>query len=157
MLTTTPTVVVGVDGTEAGKEALRVGLSEATLRGCAVEVVTCWQPTTWYGSVTGELPEDVLKRAQDAQEEAVSTVLAQTSDRPVISRRVIEGPAGPTLVSLSKGAAFLIVGTHHKNVVERSVLGSVSEHCIRHAPCPVIVVPVGDREPAVGEYLTETV
>ena len=35
-------VVVGVDGTEAGKEALRVGLSEATLRGCAVEVVTCW-------------------------------------------------------------------------------------------------------------------
>lgn len=145
MLTPRPTVVVGVDGTSAGREALRVGLHEATLRQCAVEVVTCWQPDTWYGSTMGEQPDDIQKRAQLAQEETVTAVLADTTDRPVLSRRLIQGPAGPALAKLSNGAEFLVVGTHQKNVVERSVLGSVSEHCVRHARCPVIVVPDGSR------------
>ena len=145
MLTSRPTVVVGVDGTSAGKEALRVGLRQATLRGCAVEVVTCWQPASWYGAVAAESPAAIQRRAQLAQEEAVSLALAETADRPVVSRRVIEGPAGPTLAKLSRDAEFLVVGTHHRNVVERSVLGSVSEHCIRHSHCPVIVVPADER------------
>lgn len=148
MLTSRPTVVVGVDGTSAGREALRVGLREATLRQCAVEVVTCWQPSTWYSSTTGEEPEDIQKRAQLAQEETVTSVLADTTDRPVLSRRLIQGPAGPALAKLSNGAEFLVVGTHQKNVVERSVLGSVSEHCVRHARCPVIVVPDAAGVPA---------
>jgi nucleotide-binding universal stress UspA family protein len=146
MLTTRPTVVVGVDGTSAGKEALRVGLREANLRRCAVEVVTCWQSATWYDEVAHELPDDALHRAQQAQEEAVSGALSETEDRPMLSRRVIQAPPGPTLVRLSRGAEFLVVGTHHKGILERSVLGSVSEHCIRHSHCPVIVVPPAEHE-----------
>jgi nucleotide-binding universal stress UspA family protein len=141
MLTTRPTVVVGVDGSSAGKDALRVGLREASLRSCAVEVVTCWQPAVGYEAGLGEPPDDVLRLAQQAQEDAVTQALAETDARPVVSRRVIQGPAGPTLVRLSRGAEFLVVGTHHKGIMERSVLGSVSEHCVRHAHCPVIVVP----------------
>jgi nucleotide-binding universal stress UspA family protein len=150
MLVTKPTVVVGVDGTSVGTEALRVGLREATLRGCAVEVVTCWHPDRWYRDATGETPDEVQRRAQLAQEEALKQVLGQTEDRPVLSRRVIEGPAGATLVKLSKTASFLVVGTHQKSVVERSVLGSVSEHCVRHSRCPVIVVPAAQSTLAVA-------
>jgi nucleotide-binding universal stress UspA family protein len=150
MLTTRPTVVVGVDGTSAGKDALRVGLREASLRRCAVEVVTCWQPATWYDTAALEQPEDALRRAQQAQEDAVTTALAETDDRPVLSRRVIQAAPGPTLVKLSRGADFLVVGTHHKGIVERTVLGSVSEHCVRHSHCPVIVVPAPEQELAVA-------
>ena len=151
MLTTKPTVVVGVDGTDAGREALRVGLREASLRGCAVEVVTCWQPATWYGDPIAETPDETRERAMAAQEETVTAVLSESSYRPVLSRRVIQGPAGPSLAKLSRQAEFLVVGTHQKNVVQRSVLGSVSEHCVRHAKCPVIVVPSGEKSPALGE------
>lgn len=151
MLTSRPTVVVGVDGTDAGVEALRVGLREASLRNCAVEVVTCWQPDTWYGTAIGADPDDSLARARVAQEETVTTVLSDTTDRPMLSRRVIQGPAGPTLTRLAHNAEFLVVGTHHKNVVERSVLGSVSEHCVRHARCPVIVVPATESALVASE------
>ena len=85
MLTSRPTVVVGVDGTDAGVEALRVGLREASLRNCAVEVVTCWQPDTWYGTAIGADPDDSLARARVAQEDDAASAPAVISF-PVIDR-----------------------------------------------------------------------
>jgi nucleotide-binding universal stress UspA family protein len=146
MLSTKPTVVVGVDGTPEGEAALRVALREAALRGCAVEVVTCWQPLSWDNEGIDGLTADVVEEAQSAQDRTVTAVLAISPDRPVVSRRVVEGAAGPSLVGVARGAEFLVVGTHRKNFLKRSVLGSVSEHCIRHATCPVIVVPPPEEQ-----------
>jgi nucleotide-binding universal stress UspA family protein len=37
-------------------------------------------------------------------------------------------------------ADMVLVGSHGRGVVGRFLLGSVSEHVVRHAPCPVLVV-----------------
>jgi nucleotide-binding universal stress UspA family protein len=135
-------IVVGLDGTPAGRAALRFAMREAALRGSPLEVVTVWQWNAAYHSSLGEQPADVRGRAQESQEAAISTALAAVATAPpVISRHVLEGEAGPALLDVAKAADYLVVGTEHKSAVTRAILGSVSQYCVRHATCPVMVVP----------------
>jgi nucleotide-binding universal stress UspA family protein len=134
-------IVVGVDGTSAGQAALAFAMREAAVRGSALEVVTTWQWNPAYYPSLGDEPADVRRRAQEVQYDAISAALACTTAPPVISRRVVEGEAGPVLVDVAHDADYLAVGTEHKNALSRVILGSVSLYCMRHAVCPVVVVP----------------
>jgi hypothetical protein len=40
---------------------------------------------------------------------------------------------------------MLVVGSSHKGMAARRLLGSVSEYCLRHARVPVVVVPDPSR------------
>jgi nucleotide-binding universal stress UspA family protein len=42
--------------------------------------------------------------------------------------------------SVAEAADLIVVGTHGRGRVGRLVLGSVSDHVVRHAPCPVLIV-----------------
>lgn len=55
---------------------------------------------------------------------------------------VWEGEPGPAIVdaAVSEAADLVVVGTHGRSRVGRLVLGSVSDHVVRHAPCPVLIV-----------------
>jgi nucleotide-binding universal stress UspA family protein len=44
------------------------------------------------------------------------------------------------------GIDLIVVGTHGRTGVSRALLGSVAEAVVRHAPCPVLCVPRGERE-----------
>lgn len=41
-----------------------------------------------------------------------------------------------------RAADLLVLGSHGHSRVRHTVLGSVSEDCIRKASCPVVVIPV---------------
>ncbi|HXG27175.1 MAG TPA: universal stress protein [Candidatus Binatia bacterium] len=55
---------------------------------------------------------------------------------------VWEGEPGPSIVEAAEaeGADLVVVGSHGRNRVERFVLGSVSDHVVRNAHCPVLIV-----------------
>lgn len=55
---------------------------------------------------------------------------------------VWEGEPGPAIIEAAEAerADLLVVGTRGRSRVERMVLGSVSDHVVRHAPCPVLIV-----------------
>ena len=55
---------------------------------------------------------------------------------------LLEGDPKTTLVEVAaqEGADCLVVGSHGTSGLERALLGSVLEYCVRHAPCPVLVV-----------------
>jgi nucleotide-binding universal stress UspA family protein len=59
---------------------------------------------------------------------------------------VVEGHAAPVLVEASTGADLLALGTRGHGAAAGILLGSVSEHCVTHAHCPVLVI--GERPPA---------
>jgi nucleotide-binding universal stress UspA family protein len=52
-------------------------------------------------------------------------------------------------------ADLIVMGTHGRTGLSRLLVGSVAEGVLRHAPCPVVVVPyaillAASREPAVS-------
>ncbi len=53
-----------------------------------------------------------------------------------------DGPAGESIVDVAEAEAadLIVVGTHDRGAVGRLFLGSVSDHVVRHARCPVMVV-----------------
>ena len=57
----------------------------------------------------------------------------------VIDGRVVEGDPATVLESASDGAALLVVAQRGHGELVGLLLGSVSEHCVTHAHCPVLV------------------
>lgn len=55
---------------------------------------------------------------------------------------VWEGDPGEAIVdaATAEHASLIVLGSHGRRGVERSFFGSVSDHVVRHAPCPVVVV-----------------
>jgi len=58
-----------------------------------------------------------------------------------IDQELPHGPPGPTLVERSADAHLLVVGGHGYHKAGVLVMSSVTSYCLRHARCPVVVVP----------------
>ena len=64
-----------------------------------------------------------------------------------VSFLVWTGDPGESIVSAAEaeGADLVVVGTHGRGTIGRLLLGSVSDHVVRNAPCPVLVVRPASR------------
>jgi nucleotide-binding universal stress UspA family protein len=62
---------------------------------------------------------------------------------------VTEGTAPAEILRAADAlrVGLIVMGTHGRTGFERFVLGSVTEHVVRKAPCPVLAVPPGDAPP----------
>jgi nucleotide-binding universal stress UspA family protein len=143
-------IVVGVDGSEASREAIRWAAEEARLRSTSLVAVYAWsfippQPIGDPGMLAvpvGDLPgqldaeKDAARAALDA---AVDEVLGGEQGVEV-ERKLAEGDAGDVLVAESADAELLVVGSHGRSGFKAAILGSVSRHVVAHASCPVVVV-----------------
>jgi nucleotide-binding universal stress UspA family protein len=61
-------------------------------------------------------------------------------DAVKIDAKVIEGPAARTLIDASQKASTLVVGSRGLGGFVGLLLGSVSQQCVTHAHCPVVVI-----------------
>lgn len=137
-------IVVGVDGSEAGVEALRFALGEAQLRGAELKVVSAWHvPPAAYESgwapVTFDI-DDFEHPAQLAAGASLEQAGAAATDVSVTTV-VRQGQAADILIAEAKGADLLVVGSRGFGGFRGLLLGSVSAQCAHHAPCPVVIVP----------------
>lgn len=130
-------VVVGVDGSPSSREALRWATRYAELTGAELLAVIAWH-----------LPEIYAYTGRDYEEDArrqLETLLMEVlGPEPVVrvTPRVVEGRAAGVLIEESKHAAVLVIGTRGRGGFEGMLLGSVSRHCVEHAACAVVVVPL---------------
>lgn len=135
-------IVVGVDDTPASIEALQWAVTEAARRGAEVEAVGVWEVLTV--SVPGVVAPVVTDEGQAADRFATLLAALDTIDQEAlgvtVTPRVEEGAVGPTLVHVASDADLLVVGSRGLGTV-RGLLGSVSQYVLRHAPCPVVVLP----------------
>jgi nucleotide-binding universal stress UspA family protein len=142
MTTHTPLVVVGVDGSECAREALRVAVDEARYRGATLHVVAAWSvPVLMYagGYMAGVDPTTFEHAAELEAADAVKDAHTLAPDLEVVGD-VSNGSAALVLIDAAEHADLLVVGSRGLGGFERLLLGSVSQQVATHAPCPVLVV-----------------
>ncbi|MGB6453275.1 MAG: universal stress protein [Streptosporangiaceae bacterium] len=146
-------IIVGVDGSPSSKAALAWAVRQAEQTDATVEAVIAWHYPVMVGGVPFA-PIGVLDTADYG--EFAANVLSDTvseivdPDGPVkVSSAVREGNAAQVLLDLSDGADLLVVGSRGHGGFTEALLGSVSQACVHHARCPVVII----REPALAHTL----
>ncbi len=138
-------IVVGSDGSKGSRIALARAVEEARAHGLPLHIVRAWtitsapRPESWrpgYVPSSEEFAEAV--RAELAAD--CSTVVAGVADVK-ISWHVVRGQSAQHLIEASKDASMLVVGARGRGGFAGLVLGSTTDQVIRHAHCPVLVVP----------------
>jgi nucleotide-binding universal stress UspA family protein len=133
-------IVCGVDGSAAGQRAVEWAFDEAGRRGCRLRAVTVW---SWDGpdyGTTINSAEQARKRAVDVQDTVLTTVVGDRQE-PVVERQILEGRPSEQLCHAAFDAELIVLGSHGHGAIHDALVGSVSLHVIRHAPCPVVVLP----------------
>ena len=137
-------VVVGVDGSEASGDALGWAMAEAARRHAHLGVVIAYHHHQLESPIgpPGAVDHDSVRKASEAlADEMVEHAMAAAVPRPdSVEVTAVRAGAGHALVDAAGDADLLVVGSRGRSNVRSVLLGSVSRHCVHHAPCPVAVV-----------------
>jgi nucleotide-binding universal stress UspA family protein len=133
-------IVVGVDGSPQSERALRWADQQARLTGSELHAVIAWHLPTSYGYAA---VYDDADWAGDARETLDRTIKEALGEDDGVYRHVREGHPAAVLVEAAKAADLLVVGSRGHGGFAGLLLGSVSQHVVAHAACPVVVVPPG--------------
>lgn len=129
-------VAVGVDASAPSRTALALAAAEARLRGTELIVVHAvyWDPL----GVELLTPDEA--ELQEWGRRLLDGMLAEADLDVPVRPVVLAGHPAEVLVRCAEEAELLVVGSQGRGAVSGLALGSVSDHCARHAPCPVLVV-----------------
>jgi nucleotide-binding universal stress UspA family protein len=141
-----PRIVAGVDGSPSSLSALRWAIRQAGLTGADVDAVIAWDypnlaASGGYGMAVAEIEPsyDFREIAEKTVTDAIGSTLSPASDVRVHAR-VIEGNPVQALLDASAGADLLVVGSRGHGGFTEALLGSVSQHLVQHALCPVVII-----------------
>jgi len=140
-------VVVGVDGSPASRAALRWAVEQGAVTVEAV-LASVREPAFVPATSMGVYPyahNPVLEHRHPERvlHEAVVEATADLPDAPEVAEIVVAGDPGAALVQASHRADLLVIGAKGRNTLVDVFPGSVAAHCVRHAACPVVVIPPG--------------
>lgn len=140
-------ILLCTDGSELALEALRAGLE--LLGSDDAEVVTVLAPldptlVSGTGFAGGMLSPEAFEAQTREEQDGARRLVAETCRAlglPEDAGRVLAGAAGPAICdhAAETGARAIVIGTRGRGGIARALLGSVSDHVVRNAPCPVLV------------------
>jgi nucleotide-binding universal stress UspA family protein len=148
------TIIIATDGSDTAKEAGSRGLSllRPVDKVLVVSVADLADPdlaqdATGHAAAT-MTPDEVeaenegaLAQGQSNVDATIEALRAHPGLPSGLETRVLGGQAGPALCDLASEteAIAIVMGSSGRGGLRRAVLGSVSDHVVRHAPCPVVV------------------
>jgi nucleotide-binding universal stress UspA family protein len=140
-----PRIVVGVDGSEQSKKALRWAAHLAADSGARLEAVAAWEFPISYGWAAVPVAWNPEQDTEKLLTRTVDDVFGE--NRPGDMRlSVHESNPAKALIDASEGALMLVVGSRGHGGFAGLLLGSVSASVAEHAKCSVLVVH-GDQFP----------
>jgi nucleotide-binding universal stress UspA family protein len=83
---------------------------------------------------------EIRELSMETLEKAIAEAGAAAEEKVRIRLHVIEQEPAQALIEAAKGADLLVVGSRRHGGLTSILLGSVSQRCVHHAPCPVVVV-----------------
>jgi nucleotide-binding universal stress UspA family protein len=140
-------IVVGTDGSDTAREAVRQAVELAARVGAQVEIVSAYEPVPdpRLRAEAHPAPRDV-QWAVNLRED-IDTTLAEAADAAraagVAARTYARqgDPADAILdVAEERGADLVVVGNKGMTGARRFLLGSVPNRVSHHAPCSVLII-----------------
>jgi nucleotide-binding universal stress UspA family protein len=137
-------VVVGHDGSACSTEALVWAAALAERAGWPLHVVRAWrmvsapQPPTWEPGYVPPMADYEQAVLVDLRSDVAAALGAERGG--AVSCHVAHTAPVSALVEAAERADVLVVGSRGRGGFAGLLLGSVSDQCVRHAPCPVTVV-----------------
>ena len=89
-----------------------------------------------------ELPGIQAKIRADAEQRLAEVFTRCAAAAVPVTRQVVDGRPARLIVETAKtlGTDLIVMGTHGRSGVAHFLMGSVAEHVVRTAPCPVFTV-----------------
>ena len=141
------TIVVGTDGSDTARQAVREAVELAAAVGAAIELVSAYEP------VAGQrLREEAREAPRDLQwminaREDVEATLHEAGEEVEAAGVTVrtyarEGDAADAILDVAEeqGADLIVVGNKGMTGAKRFLLGSVPNKVSHHAPCSVLII-----------------
>lgn len=132
-------IVIGVDGSASSVDALRWAVQQSQLVGAELHAVSSWVLPNTYGWSPAPADTDWQRDSETVLRRTLTEALGAT-DAERVHQHVVQGHPAAVLLEAAADADLLVVGSRGHGGFTGMLLGSVSQHVIAHAPCPVVVV-----------------
>lgn len=135
-------IVVGVDGSETSKRALKFAMHEAQVHDSPLHVLFCWQLRD-LGHIEGyENSVAPIEVGQRRAEELLDGLMSDTvvPEGLAVQTHAFHIPASKGLIAASRYASHLVVGSRGLSGLDAHFLGSVSRQIVNFAESTVTVV-----------------
>ena len=134
-------VVVGVEAGPSSTAALRFAFERADLLGVPLTALHAFVAEGLHAGGVG-LPQRLEVDVETAERELAEALAGLEAEFPgvEVTREVVPMRAERALVDAAETAGLVVVGARGRNPFARLLLGSVSQHVLHHAHCPVAVV-----------------
>lgn len=139
-------VVVGIDGSESSRAAVRVAATEARLRRVGLQAVHAVHWDRIGTELITPTEDQLVEWGRHLVDHQLADLSQHLADAGVEAQPVIvHGHPGDVLVEYSRTADLLVLGSRGHNPLTSLLLGSTSDYCAHHATCPVMIVRSDER------------
>ncbi|AWH93837.1 universal stress protein [Dietzia lutea] len=134
-------VVVGVDGGPDSRRALTWAADYARTVDAPLIALTAFDVAPVFGPYAMSGSESPKKLEEQARKVLADTVRDTLGPEADVQQYVIRGHPAESIVAASNDARLVVVGCRGRGGFAGMLLGSVSQHVVPHAHCPVVVLP----------------
>ncbi|GIF13931.1 universal stress protein [Actinoplanes teichomyceticus] len=132
-------VVAGIDGSALASAVLHFAAAQAMSRTVPLRVIRAWTPVIGPWEQGPALPRPVTAQERRPFDALLAVVRDAFPDLVIEAEARVEHPAA-VLTAASSTAQLLVIGSRGRGAVPGILLGSVSQHLLRHSACTVAVV-----------------
>ena len=138
-------IVVGVDGSEAGRIALRWAIAETALWGARLEVLHAWREPMLFVPRAYSPALVEMGRMDEAALEFIGReldIVGADADCGIeIDKIAIQGGVAGAMIDAAREADLIVLGRHGSGGFPRDVIGPKVVQVAHHAACAVAVIP----------------
>ncbi|MGB0120307.1 MAG: universal stress protein [Solirubrobacterales bacterium] len=140
-------IVVGTDGSDSAREAVRQAAELAQLTGATLDIVSAYEPvpSSRSSAERGGAPDDVQHEFGPREDVnfALDNAAGIAKDFGVeVKPHPLDGDPADAILQVAEdvNADLIVVGNKGMTGAKRFLLGSVPNKVSHHAPCSVIIV-----------------
>lgn len=141
-------LLVAFDGSEGALAALQEAAALARETSASVIVLRVLNPLVDAADVVAPSTDAAMLVVTERARASLSSAIASAGlDVASVEIEVVECDRGEDVAEViervagSSGATMIVISSRRAASISGAVMGSVTDHVLRNAPCPVLVVP----------------